>query len=139
MAPSLTAFRLRNNGNLICDGRALASERNQGFGMPCSARCCAFLLPLLASPALAQADRPIAREQRPPADFRISASDFADRSQDNGLIAAASLGERVRFGVGRFGVADRPRARTHLEPEPRPTDVRRHHRGAAAIGFSFSF
>jgi len=108
-------------------------ERNEGFGMPCSARCCAFLLPLLASPALAQA------EPRSPPDFRISASELVDRSPRDGLLAGASLGERVRFGVGRFGVADRPRARTHLEPEPRPTDVRRHHRGNAAIGFSFSF
>jgi hypothetical protein len=108
--------------------------------MPCSARCCcALLLPLLASPALAQADRPIVREQRFAPNFRISAIDFPDRFQDNGLLAGASVGDRIRFGVGRFGVAERPRARTHLEPEPRPTDVRRHHRGSTAIGFSFSF
>jgi len=101
--------------------------------MPGSARCCALLLSLMAGPALAQA------EPRAVPDYRISAIEPADRWPRDGLIAGASIGERVRFGVGRFGVADRPRPRTHLEPEPRPTDVRRHHRGTAAIGFSFSF
>jgi hypothetical protein len=94
--------------------------------MPCLARCCALLLPLLASPALAQADhrlRPLADESRRP----------------EALIAAARIGERVQFGLGRFGVADRPRLRSHVEPVPPPTDVRRRHRGNPAIGFSLSF
>jgi len=101
--------------------------------MPCSARCCALLLLLPAAPALAQADRPIARESN----FRIPA--LADRPEAEGFAAAATIGERIRFGVGRFGVAERPRPRSHIEPVPRPTDLRRRHRGSAALGFSFSF
>lgn len=101
--------------------------------MPCSARCCVLLLLLPAAPALAQADRAIAREP----DFRIPA--LAARPAAEGFAAAAAVGDRIRFGVGRFGVAERPRPRSHIEPVPPPTDLRRHHRGSAAIGFSFSF
>jgi hypothetical protein len=92
-----------------------------------------LLLPLLASPALAQDDRPPGREP----DFRMPA--LADRPAAEGFAAAAIVGDRIRFGVGRFGVAERPRPRSHIEPVPSPTDLRRRHRGSAAIGFSFSF
>lgn len=99
--------------------------------MRCPVRCCAFLLllPILpGGPALAQ---------RP--DFRIAANALADPSPPGGLLAAASIGERIRFGIGRFGVAERPRPRSHVEPVPSPTDLRSCHRGSAALGFSLSF
>ena len=101
--------------------------------MPCTLRCCAFLLLLPAAPALAQPDRPIARE----ADFRIPA--IADRPAGESFAATATIGGRLRFGIGRFGVAERPRPRSHIEPVPLPTDLRDRHRGSAALGFSFSF
>ena len=94
--------------------------------MPCSARYCALLLPLLASTAAAQADHRL----RPLPD---------EGPRPEVLIAAGRIGERIQFGVGRFGVVERPRLRSHVEPVPAPTDVRRRHRGTAAIGFSFSF
>jgi len=120
----LGAFRLRNNGNPSSAARAFAVERKaRGFGMPCLARCCLLLLAMLASPAAAQADRlrPLP-DNRPPE-----------------RLIAARLGERIQFGLGRFGVAERPRLRSHVEPVPRPTDLRRQHRGSAAVGFHLSF
>jgi hypothetical protein len=92
--------------------------------MTCLARYCLFLLAMPASAAAAQAERlrPLPDHDRPPQ-----------------RLIAATIGERIQFGLGRFGVAERPRLRSHVEPVPQPTDVRRLHRGTAAIGFSFSF
>lgn len=109
-----------------------------------SVRCCAVLLSLLAGPALAQADgvmprpglfRALARERAPPpAWFRTG-----DGPARSGLVAAMSIGDGMQLGVGRFSMLDLARTRTHLEAEPRPTDVRGRESSIAAVRVSFSF
>jgi len=112
--------------------------------MPSSIRCCAALLFLLAGPAIAQADsviprptllRAVARERAPPPVwFRTG-----DGPARSGLLAAMDIGDGMQLGVGRFGMLDLARARTHLEAEPRPTDVRGRESSIAAVRLSFSF
>jgi len=103
--------------------------------MPRSAGCCALLLALTATPALAQADGPAPRT-RP--DYRIPAA--APRPAPDGLVAQMEVGAGLQFGVGRVRVFEPARPRSHVESEPRPmTDVRRRERSIAAVRFSFSF
>jgi hypothetical protein len=102
--------------------------------MPSSARCCAFLLPLLASPAFAQADDAM---PRPRPDYRIPVA--PSRPVPGGLIATMDAGAGLQFGVGRVRVFEPARLRTHTEPEPMPLDMRRRERSIAAVRLSFSF
>ena len=114
-----------------------------------SARCCAVLLSLSASPALAQAGgvmprqglpRAPAPERRAPPDW-ISAGDLrgAPRPARNDLTASTSVGDGMELGVGRFSVRDLARSRTNMESEPRPTDLRHRERSITAVRLSFSF
>src|SRR5688500_842839 len=101
----------------------------------------------LASPALAQIDttiaglRPGASPARLLPHFALPAGDFRDvgAPSRNGLIAAVPLRENLQIGIGRFRVAEPARARTHMEPERAPTDLRRKERGVAAVGMSLRF
>lgn len=97
--------------------------------MPRSARCYAFLLPLLASPVLAQTDGVAPR----PA-YRIPT---APSRPGPAALATMEVGAGLQFGVGRVRVFEPARLRTHTEPEP--LDVRRRERSIAAFRFSFSF
>ena len=113
-----------------------------------SVRCCAALLSLLASPAVAQADSVMPRPglpralapERGPAPPRPWAGELRPGGPArNGLIAAMNFGDGMQLGVGRFGMLDLARTRTHLEAEPRPTDVRGRESSIAAVRLSFSF
>jgi hypothetical protein len=109
-----------------------------------SARCCALLLSLLASPALGQANGvprhgPPAAERRTRPDW-IPAGDLRGGPPARiGLIAAMRVGDGMQLGVGRFSMLDLARSRTNMEREPRPTDIERRQRSIAAVRWSFSF
>jgi hypothetical protein len=49
------------------------------------------------------------------------------------------IDDNLQIGLGRFKVAEPARARTHMEPEGAPTDLRRRERGVAAVGMSLRF
>ncbi|HEV2816168.1 MAG TPA: hypothetical protein VGW40_02955 [Allosphingosinicella sp.] len=116
--------------------------------MSSSVRCCAALLSLLASPAIAQADgvmprkglsRALAAERAPAPHWPGAGELRGGGPARNGLIAAMDIGDGLQLGVGRFSMLDLARTRTHLEAEPRPTDVRGRQSSIAAVRLSFSF
>jgi hypothetical protein len=113
--------------------------------MSSSARCCALLLSLLASPALGQTNGVVpghglpAAERRTPPDW-IPVGDLRGGPPARiGLVVAMRVGDGMQLGVGRFSILDLARSRTNMEREPRPTDIERRERSIAAVRWSFSF
>ena len=93
--------------------------------MPRTARCCALLLALSATPVVAQPNYRIPAVPRPAA--------------PSGLVTQVDVAPGLQFGAGRVRVFEPARLRSHTEPELRPHDVRRRERSIAAVRFSFSF
>lgn len=78
--------------------------------------------------------------QAPPPSFRMPQLDLREAPGPlrNGLIAALPVRENVTLGIGRFW-SSAPRPRSHVESEPRSSDLRRRERGIAAVGVSVRF
>jgi hypothetical protein len=120
--------------------------------MPAHGRALLFLIALAgAGPAAAQLGYDplivandsmpwIPSRQAPPPDFRMNRGDLreAPGPARGGLIAALPIRENVTLGVGRFA-SSAPRPRSHVEPEPRPGELRHRERGVAAVGVSIRF
>ena len=64
----------------------------------------------------------------------------ADRSRPPaGSMVTLPGANEISVGIGRFSVIEPPRARTHMEVDRAPTNVRRRERGIGGLGLRITF
>jgi len=64
---------------------------------------------------------------------------IATPTRRSGMLGVVPIAANIELGIGRYGVQEIARPRTHVEAERYPTDVRRRDRGIAGVGLKLRF